>query len=254
MVKVMCMKWGALYGPEYVNRLRNGVARHLQVPHQFICFTDDAQGLDPGITVYPLPDLGLPAGHPDLRWRKLALLSGKLFDLQGTALFLDLDLVVVDDLQPFLTLPGKLLIVRDDELFRPKPLRKLKPERDQFLATVGNSSVFRYEIGAHAHVLDTFLNDPGKATSSFRLSQQFMSAQLLKRGEMSYWPEGWCVSFKNHCVPRNFKSYFRDPSIPSGAKLVLFAGNLKMGDVLQGRGNTWYRRIGKMDWLREHWR
>ena len=71
-VLVMCMKWGKAYGPEYVNRLRNGVARHLSYPHRFICFTDDAEGIDPGIEVFPLPSLGLPPEHKDLRWRKLA--------------------------------------------------------------------------------------------------------------------------------------------------------------------------------------
>lgn len=251
---VMCIKWGGRYGPEYVNRLRRGVQRHLHRPHRFVCFTDDASGLDAEVTALPLPELGLPQGHPDQRWRKLALLGPELFGLRGTALFLDLDLVVVDDLGPMLDLPGTLLIVRDDDLFRPKPLRRLRPERDRFLSKVGNSSVFRFEIGAHAHVVDTFLRDPASATRQYRLSQQFMSQQLMLRGEMSYWPKGWCVSFKNDCVPRLLRSYFRNPLIPEGARIVLFAGNLKMSDVLEGRGSTWYRHIGPVPWLTEMWR
>lgn len=252
-VNVLCMKWGTRYGPEYVNRLYRGVRRHLQRPHRFVCFTDDTAGLEAGVEALPLPPLGLPDGHPDQRWRKLALLGEDLFGLTGTALFLDLDLVIVDDITPLLDLPGRLLIVRDDDLFRSKPLRRLRPQRHRFLATVGNSSVFRFEIGAHAHVLEAFRKDPVAATARFRLSQQFMSERLLSRGEMDYWPQGWCVSFKNDCVPHPLHSHFRDPVIPAGARIVMFAGRLKMSDVLEGRGGTWYRRIGNVDWLHAHW-
>ena len=72
-VTILCMKWGTMYGPEYVNHLREGVARHLKRPHRFVCFTDDATGLRPDVQALPLPGLGLPAGHGDKRWQKLAL-------------------------------------------------------------------------------------------------------------------------------------------------------------------------------------
>ncbi|MEK0428766.1 MAG: hypothetical protein RL001_1293 [Pseudomonadota bacterium] len=253
-VLVLCMKWGKAYGPEYVNRLRNGVARHLSYPHRFICFTDDVNGIDPGIETFPLPDLGLPPEHKDLRWRKLAILGKDVFALQGTALFLDLDLVVVDSLEPFFDYPGKFLIIRDMDLFRSKPLRKLNPERDRFLNMVGNSSVFRMEMGAHSDVLEEFVRDPVAAQSAFKISQQFMSDALHRRGLLEYWPREWCVSFKNDCIPRYWRSYFRDPFIPKRAKIVVFAGNLKMQDVVEGRGSTWYRRIGNIDWLLREWR
>ncbi len=251
---VLCMKWGNMYGPEYVNRLKNGVARNLIYPHRFICFTDDAEGIDPGIEVLPLPSLGLPPAHKDLRWHKLALLGKDLNGLTGTALFLDLDLVIVGRLEPFFDHPGKFLIVRDGDLFRAKPLRKLTPARDRFLSKVGNSSVFRMEMGAHSDILDEFVRDPVAAQSSFRISQQFMSHELEKRGLLEFWPKPWCVSFKNHCVPRYLCSYLRDPSIPDGARIVVFAGNLKMQDVVAGRGSKWYRRIGRSDWLTNAWK
>ncbi|MBP7521953.1 MAG: glycosyltransferase [Leptothrix sp. (in: Bacteria)] len=252
-VNVICMKWGSMYGPEYVNHLRRGVARHLKRPHRFVCFTDDAQGLDADVEVRPLPDLGLPAGQKDLRWRKLAVFREQLADLQGTALFLDLDLVVVDDLEPFFSAPGRFLIIRDDDLFRHKPLRRIDPERDRFLHSVGNSSVFRFEIGAHRYILDAYVADPKGAAQRYEISQQFQSAQLAAHGDLAYWPRGWCVSFKNDCVPRHVKSYLRDPVVPAGAHIVVFAGTPKMSDVLAGQGHKWYRRIGNIDWLRQAW-
>lgn len=252
-VNVLCMKWGKLYGPEYVNNLHAGVCRHLQRPFRFVCFTDDASGLNPGIEALPLPELGLPAGHPDTRWRKLALFRQGLGGLRGTALFLDLDQVIVGDLAPFFDLPGEFLIIRDDDLFRHKPLRKLNPARDRFLASVGNSSVFRYEIGAHAYILDAFLADPSAATRQYEISQQFQSAQLAAHGHLHYWPKGLCVSFKNDCVPRHIKSYLANPQLPENARIVVFAGNPKMSEVLAGGGHRWHRRIGQVDWLRQAW-
>lgn len=252
-VLVLCMKWGTLYGAEDVNRLAAGVRRHLSRPHRFICFTDDAKGLDPQIEAMGLPELGLPPGNTDTRWQKLALFRKDLFGLSGTALFLDLDLVIVGDLEVFFTLPGAFHIIRDDDLFRPKPLRKLNPKRDRFLHMVGNSSVFRYEIGAHADVLEAYLADPGKAAQLAEHEQQFLSLILDQQGKIAYWPRAWCVSFKNDCVPRNVLSYFSDPSLPDDARIVLFAGNPKMADVFSGRGGKWYRRIGKIDWLRKAW-
>ncbi len=149
-VLILTMKWGTLYGPDYVNNLARGVRQNLGRPHRFICFTDDATGLDAGIEALPLPDLGLPPGHKDSRWRKLALFRRDLAGLSGTALFLDLDLVVTGSRDPFFVLPGEFLSIRDVDLFRPKPLRRLNPARDAFLHSVGNSSVFRYTVGAQA--------------------------------------------------------------------------------------------------------
>lgn len=252
-VLILTMKWGVLYSARDVNRLAAQVRRHLARPHRFICFTDDAVGLDPQVEAFPLPELGLPAGQRDTRWRKLAIFRRDLAGLSGTALFLDLDLVVVDDLEGFFSIPGKFFIIRDDDLFRPKLLRKVNAVRDRFLHSVGNSSVFRFEIGQHAYILDAYLKDPLSASANYEISQQFQSAQLAANGNLHYWPRGWCVSFKNHCVPWFFRSYFRHPALPAGAKIVLFAGTPKMADVFEGKGHKWYRRIGNIDWLREAW-
>jgi hypothetical protein len=168
-------------------------------------------------------------------------------------LFLDLDLVIVDALDAFFEHPGRFLIIRDDDLFRPKPLRKLNPARDRFLHSVGNSSVFRFEIGQHSYILDAYLADPKGAAERYEISQQFQSAQLAAHGDLAYWPSDWCVSFKNACVPRGLKSYLADPAVPAGARIVVFAGTPKMGDVLAGGGHRWYRRIGDVSWLHQAW-
>lgn len=247
------MKWGDRYSPAYVNNLHRGVSRHLNRPHRFVCFTDNIDGIDRHIETVPLPDFAAPEEIQDMRWRKLTLFSFQLADLCGPTLFLDLDVVIVGGLDIFFDHPGDVLMIRDDDLFRPKPLRKVNPQRDAFLALVGNSSVFRYEIGAYPYVLDTYRIHPRLAHHRYEISQQFQSAQLLRRGHLSYWPSDWCVSFKNKCVPPRLRSFWEHPVIPEGARIIVFAGSPKMDDVLAGRGSRWYRRIGNVEWLRNAW-
>ena len=89
IVNIICIKWGTMYGAEDVNRLYRQVKRHLNRPHRFVCFTDDFNGIDPGVDCQPLPELGLPEGHGDTRWRKLALFRRDLGGMTGqVALFL----------------------------------------------------------------------------------------------------------------------------------------------------------------------
>ncbi|WP_112874413.1 hypothetical protein [Paracoccus endophyticus] len=252
-VLILCMKWGTLYGAADVNNLARGVRRHLARPHRFICLTDDAAGLDAGIEALPLPDLRLPPGSGDTRWRKLALFGRDLHGLAGTALFLDLDLVVIGNLAPFFDHPGAVCVIRDDDLFRAKPLRRINPGRDRFLHMVGNTSVFRWRIGAHPEVVETYQADPAAAQAAYEHEQQMVSDILNRQGKLTYWPRGWCVSFKNDCVGRGLASWLRDPAPPPGARIVLFAGTPKMAEVLAGRGGRWYRRIGDVGWLRRAW-
>ncbi|MCC7407826.1 MAG: hypothetical protein IT442_07120 [Phycisphaeraceae bacterium] len=249
-VNVICMKWGTAYSPDHVNRLRAAVARHLHRPHRFVCFTDDPAGIDPRVETHPLPSLDLPPGHDDLRWRQLAIFAPTLADLTGPSLFLDLDLLVIADLDPFFDLPGPFRVIRDDELFPPKLHHRLRPRRYHYLPDVGNTSVFRFEVGRHADILDAYLADPAAATSRYRISQQFKSAQLAARGHLQFWPRHWCVSFKYQCVPPYGSSYFLPTRPPRDARIVIFAAHPKLEEVLAGQGQTWYRRIHGIDWLR----
>ncbi len=57
-VNIICIKWGTKYGPDYVNKLRSMVQRHLKRPHRFVCLTDDTNGIDPSIETKPIPMVG----------------------------------------------------------------------------------------------------------------------------------------------------------------------------------------------------
>ena len=48
---VCCLKYGTKYSADYVNKLFNMVSRNLTVEHQFVCFTEDATGIDERIRI-----------------------------------------------------------------------------------------------------------------------------------------------------------------------------------------------------------
>ena len=243
-VNVLCIKWGHKYGPEYVNKLHSMVQRHLQRPHRFVCLTDDAMGIDAGIEVKAIPQVGFT--DFDTRqpwtfahgWLKLTSFANPLYDLSGRTLFLDLDIVIVDDIDVFFDAPGEFCVIR---------------EWDKTDGT-GNTSVYLYTIGAHADALQHLINDPHGAMAGVRNEQEYSTGFIGRQGKISYWPAAWCVSFKRHCVPRGLMNWVRPPNIPPGAKIIAFHGKPNPPDAIVGVSGKWYRRVLPTQWVADHWR
>ena len=85
MVNVVCMKWGTVYGPHYVDRLYRGIARHLHRPFRFVCLTDDPAGIDEEIECMPLPPIDLPTDFMYSALRKISLFAPKVADLEAVS-------------------------------------------------------------------------------------------------------------------------------------------------------------------------
>lgn len=243
-VNVLCIKWGKKYGPDYVNRLHSMVSRHLSRPFRFVCLTDDAQGIDPNIEVKPIPAIGFDEfdqrkpwtfGHG---WLKLTSFADPLYDLQGRTLFLDLDIVIVDSLDPFFDATGDFTVIREWD------------KRDG----TGNTSVYLFTIGAHRDALDYLKRDYPESVNAVRNEQEFITGYLGRQGKVSYWPEEWCRSFKRHCMRKGIMSWFKAPEIPKGARVIIFHGKPNPPDAIAGDSGKWYRRVLPTAWVAEHWR
>lgn len=244
LVNVLCIKWGKKYGPEYVNILRSMVARHLKRPHRFVCLTDDADGIDASVEVKPIPMVGFSEfderkpwsfGHG---WLKLTSFKEELYDLKGRTLFLDLDIVIVDSLDPFFEQKGEFIVIR---------------EWDKTDGT-GNTSCYVYTIGAHADALEYLKNDYPRSIEPVRNEQEFITHFLQRQSKLSYWPQQWCVSFKRSCMPNTLASWFTTPKLPQGARIVAFHGKPNPPDAIAGISGKWYRRVAPTPWVAEHWR
>jgi hypothetical protein len=238
---VLCMKWGTKYGPEYVNTLYAMVRRNLRGDFRFVCLTDDAEGIRPEVECLPIPAMDIRPEAPGVRdraWRKLTTFSADLHGLRGTALYLDVDVVVVGSLDEFFTRPGDFLIIKDYK----RPWR-----------VTGNSSVYRFEIGAHADVLSNFLANETELRQRFRNEQAYLSDFLHRQGKLGYWPAPWCPSFKYHSIPRWPANYWREPQVPPGARVVIFHGECNPPDALVGQRNRRFRHIRPAGWIAQHW-
>jgi hypothetical protein len=237
-VNIICMKWGDKFPALYVNRLYSMVARNITTPFRFVCFTDNAEGIREEVEIQDLPELHIPEGLPERGWRKLSVFAKNFGGLTGTTLFLDLDIVIVDNINAFFTYSGDFLIAHDK--YRPKRLE-------------GNSSVFRFEISQHPEILDFFVDNFSTIRQEVRHEQAYLSREMHKLNKLSFWPDDWVPSFKYKCAPSWIKSWTQAPSIPEGAKIILFHGLPNPPEAMKGISGKWYRHIKPSPWIKEYW-
>jgi len=215
--------------------------RNVVRPTRFIAFTDDPAGLDDGVEPRPIPPIKLPpTGLGGSPWRKLALWSRDL-GVEGDVLFMDLDVVVVGPLDDFFDYhPGKLAIIRD------------WGSKD-----CGNSSVMRFPAGGAPHLVDRFERAPLEMRRLYSNEQVFLSRESGL--PTVYWPADWCPSFKAMMMPHFPLNFFRDVTIPEGARAVVFTGHPRPHEAAEGRWPApWYKKPYKslrpVTWLDRHWR
>jgi hypothetical protein len=239
MVNVICMKWGRKYGAEYVNILRRMVARNLSLPHRFVCFTDDAAGLERDLDARPLPACGAP-NRPEIEaWRKISIFTPDL-GLVGPTLFLDLDVVIPGSLDPFFTFePGRFCIIHN------------WTHADR---RIGNSSVFRFEAGAQSALFDEYDQDPDKVTREHRNEQNFVTARIDATEGVAWWPAAWCRSFKKHCLPAGLLKLLLPARIPRGAHIIVFHGEPNPPDAARRWRYKGHHFMRPAPWILDYWR
>lgn len=157
---IACVKTGDKYGPEYVTRLRDGIARHLKVPHEFVCYTDKPVS---GVKCAPLP-ADLPGW-----WAKIGL-----FKLKRQLIYFDLDVVITGDLAPLLGWDGFGIL------------------KDWWLPMF-NSSVMVL-TGNEGHIFDRFQDHPHDAMRSCPAGDQQFITRHTREARMI--PAEWFPSFK----------------------------------------------------------
>ena len=235
---IICMKWGEKFDAGYVNRLYEMVEKNITIPHRFVCFTDNPQGINPKIETFPIPPLK-EDGIPDRMWKKLTVFNKELYDLKGTALFLELDIIIRQSLDPFFEEEGEFLIIKDWDF--PDDI-------------IGNSSVFRFEIGKHPEVLEHFYGLGTAIRKHFKNEQAFLTYEMFEKGVLKYWNSDWCVSFKRCCLYKFPVCYFKVARDPQEAKIVIFHGKPNPKQAYKGYfGKFGFRYIKPVKWLDKYW-
>ena len=237
IVNILCMKWGKKYTANDVNILFSMVQRNLSLPFRFVCFTDDKRGIRSEVECFDIPEIDIPEKKAVSPWKKLVMFKKDLYDLKGKALFLDLDIVIMDKIDCFFDHSEKFTIIEN---------------WTQKGEGIGNSSVYCFEIGKYSEVYEYYQNNFVEVTDQYRNEQIYLSKKI---GDIEFWPDSWCKSFKRHSIPPYLIRYFVQPKKPEGVKILVFHGNPKPEDAIKGGfyGNI-FKYIKPCKWIEENWK
>jgi hypothetical protein len=254
-INVICIKWGKKYSANDVNILFASVKRNsFRFPLKFHCFTDDASNLHPEITAHPLPKIHLQ-DPKDLKYvyqKEVGLCDDNLGGLNGERVFFfDLDVLITDSLDEMFAYPNgdEFVIINDWNSLGVK---------------VGQASCYSWRVGTLGYIKADFEARPKEVVAKyFTASQEYLSAKVIEKyGELKFWPQQWCRSFKKHAIPNVIMRHFKPPHLPAGVKVLAFHGDPKIADAMNGvwyeQGQPFYKKLYKSikpaTWIADYWR
>ena len=244
MQKIVCMKWGSRYGPEFVNRLYTSIKRHTKKATKVYCFTDNFIGVNENVICKPLPKIKLPSMISLTPWRKLSIWQYPLEDLKGDVLFLDLDLVITGNLDRFFDYkPGRYCVIEN---------------WTQLGKNIGNTSCFRIPIGKYASIFKNFEDDPVNIWKKYHIEQIYISDKIK---DQVFWPSEWCLSFKHNLLPSWPFRIWKPANLPKDTSIVAFTGKPDPDDVVNGnwpvKKSQIYKKVYKQlktpQWVLDNW-
>jgi hypothetical protein len=220
-VNVVCIKWGTKYPAEYVNHLARAVRSHLTIPHRFLCLTDNPRGIDHTVETMPFVE-DLPGW-----WNKIALFQSRIHDLQGTLLYIDLDMVIIRKIDDVLNHPGQFVAV---PTFR----------REGEFAT----ALMRFEIGRYRRVWELFEPRAQDVMNAIYGDQNWINACCTVTRDHVYttivrdlWPEVTPQECLMEPLPRSWFPDFRGElqerrhRLSDDAKVIVFHGKPMVHEV-----------------------
>lgn len=221
MLTVLCVRYGNKYGKEYVERLRNMVQRHLTLPYEFVCLTDDPSPIS-GVRLIIEPN----AGYAKPWWHKVHMFDPSL-PISGRILYLDLDVLICGNID-------KLVLNKEE-----KDFFGIRDFNRKFIPNwnILNSSVMSWEGGYHPDIWTVFKTDPTKAQ---RLHGDQDWIWQVARSRITFWPDQYIMSYKWELRERSetervsgklrFKTT-RNPIIPKECCVVVFHGDPKPENI-----------------------
>lgn len=145
--KILCVlvRGSVGFTPDYVTRLRTMVQNQLPMDHEFVCLTDQPERLPSYVRTIRVPT---PSPRRGAWWSKLQLFN-PAHGLRGSAMYLDLDVLIVRPLKPVVDVSDATLT--------------LIPHAGDFNGRKGlsvvkryNSSVMRWRVENHHDLFTEF--------------------------------------------------------------------------------------------------
>lgn len=220
-VTILCVKFGTKYGTPYVERLRNMVERHLTIPYEFVCLTDDKRPIN-GVRSIVQKNSGYHKGW----WHKVHMFDPSI-DLGGRILYFDLDVIIFNNIDKLATFqPSRFAGTRDFN-------RKFYPTWNRL-----NSSVMAWNHGSESYIWKNFVDNPNLALRMHG-DQDWIFKQAGDK--IKYFPDDWVQSYKweirkkQDLIVQGGKRRFRDIKDniipPANCSVAVFHGDPNPEDV-----------------------
>ena len=194
---VTCLKIGNLYSAEYVNNLHKSIRKYSDI--DFICFTDDPEGIDNDVITYDIES------HWDVEgwwpaWSKLEMYGRDELEKYDKKIFFDLDIVIQNDITPILEYETDWAII-DTSLWKGQKFKKENPEQATW-----NSSCTIYKDLTDVYV--SYIVDWDYHVKMYRGCDNFLWVNGFKPDYLPSWfysyREGWHPShyWENQWTPQ----------------------------------------------------
>ena len=193
---VICvLKLGGDFSSIYVRKLQNAVKRHLNMPYEFVCLTDDAS-IDFCKTI---PLVNNWKGW----WSKIEVFRAGLVNTDRIVYF-DLDTVILQDIN--------ILVQQDYDFIA---LQSFNPQKRKNPYLIGSGIMSWRNNWAFNFLYDQFNTE--MCFGRFRGDQDYIGSQLIRKGKkFKHWQAliNGIYSYKRNCKK----------GIPKDAKIVCFHG------------------------------
>ncbi len=238
MVNVVCLYWGNKYKTEYVKILYNMVQRHLTIPHKFIIYTEHTK-MGKIVKGDNVEVRKLPFHDYEHWWNKLTLFSPEA-NLEGNCLYLDLDVVILDNIDCFFKYEKKTDVVL---------MRDFNPTTQGF-----NSSLMRFNNKVMTpYVWEPFLKER-KRFQRLQGDQNVISETIKQTDLFKAFPDDWTFSAKwyDRANPRFQRSRWTFKQYP-GAKIAVFHGKPDPSQLADPHPHESYD-LDTIKWVKNHWK
>jgi len=217
--------WQGMWGPHYVNRLYRAIERNLTLPHRFVLFTDDTNGIDPKIEIGPWNPPSLMGWLPTLQ--AFSPDSG----LTGRVWILDSDIIITGNIDHFFGFPQYKFINR----------RKVQTAKKRYMNS-GEGVMFNAGWG-HDLAWKPLTEQTGEVEQSTGGDDRpFYDQYVMPYVNIAYWDDllpGQFVSFQLQLKPARKRKHWQQRI--EKTRIISFHGRYK-NHLRLAKGNGWIER------------